>query len=200
VIQLYRPGTSPVHRLPGTVRLVLFAVLALAASVLPPHPGTAAAMLGASAALFLVARLPPVFLLGEIWRLRGLVLVVAVAMGVFVSPVAAWTTTARVVSLLLLASLLTATTRISELVAVLRRLLGPVRRVGMDPDAVALAISLSITMIPVVSGFAAQVGEAQRARGLRIGLRGVVPILVRTLRHADVVGDALIARGLVGAR
>lgn len=188
------------HLMPATVKLAIFVVLTIGASLLPRHPAAAAGMLGTAVALFLAARLPVAFLAAEVWRLRGLILVLLLIVGVFVSPLAAATTTARVVAILLLASLLTATTRMSDLVAVLHRMLGPLRRFGVDPDAVALAISLSLTMIPVISGFAAQIGDAQRARGLRPGIRGTVPLLVRTLRHADIVGDALVARGLVGVR
>lgn len=200
MIQLYRPGVSRLHALPAGAKLVAFAAFALTASLLPSRPGVAAGTLGVVVALFLAARLPLSFLAAELWRLRGVVLALALIVGIVIGPIVAWTTTARVVAILLLASLLTATTRMSDLVVVLHRMLVQARRFGIDPDAVALAISLSITMIPVISGFATQIGEAQRARGLRSGLRGTVPLLVRTLRHADVVGDALAARGLVGAR
>ena len=76
-------------------------------------------------------------------------------------------------------------------------MLRPLHRLGVDADAVAMTISLTLTMIPVVAGFARAVREAQRARGVRPGLRTTVPLMVRTLRHADEVGDALAARGLV---
>ncbi|WP_244631906.1 energy-coupling factor transporter transmembrane protein EcfT [Microbacterium sp. Se63.02b] len=84
----------------------------------------------------------------------------------------------------------------SDLLAVLHRLLRPLRRFGRDPDAVALTISLTITTVPVIAGFAHRVREAERARDVRLGVRTVVPVLVMALRHADDVGDALAARGM----
>ena len=63
-------------------------------------------------------------------------------------------------------------------------------------QAVALVLSLALTMVPVVGGFVRSVREAQDARGVRLGLRTALPILVRTMRHADEVGEALAARGL----
>lgn len=195
MIPLYRPGTSIVHRAPAGVKLIALVIAALLLSLLPQTSGSITAGLLVVCALYVLARLPLRVLAGELWRLRWLVLVLASTVGVFLGPEHAWITTGRVVALLLVAALLTLTTRMTDLLAVLRRTLRPFGRIGVDVDSVAFAISLTITMIPVVAGFAEQVREAQRARGARLGLRWAVPLLVRTLRHADDVGDALIARG-----
>lgn len=196
MIQLYRPGTSIVHRMPAGAKLLLLAVSALALSLYPHNVWSIAGTLIAVCALYVVARLPIAVLGREFWRLRWLIAVLAIAMTVFVSPLAAWITTARVVSLLLLAGLLTLTTRMADLLAVLHRMVSPLRRIGIDADAVAMTISLTITMIPVCAGFADRVREAQQARGVRLGVRAIVPLLVMSLKHADEVGDALVARGL----
>lgn len=198
MIQLYVPGTSVVHRLGAGAKLLALAVAALVLSLVSPDPwGIAAALAGVSA-LYLLARLPLRVLAAEIWRLRWLVVVLGGALLVFVGPLAAWISTGRVVTIVLLASLLTLTTRMGDLIDVLRRLIAPARRFGVDPESVTMTIALTITMIPVVAGFASQVREAQRARGAaRSELHGVVPLMVRTLRHADDVADALAARGAV---
>lgn len=195
MIQLYVPGTSIVHRLGAGTKLAILAVAALALSVAPPNPWAVAAALAGVGGLYALARLPWRVLVGEAWRLRWLVIVLGGVLLVFAGPLAAWTSTGRVIALVLLASLLTLTTRMGEVMDVLRRLIAPARRVGIDPESVTMSIALTVTMIPVVAGFAAQVREAQRARGVRSGLRGMVPLMVRTLRHADEVGDALAARG-----
>ncbi|HZU93757.1 MAG TPA: energy-coupling factor transporter transmembrane component T, partial [Microbacterium sp.] len=195
MIQLYVPGASIVHRLGAGTKLAILAVAALALSVAPPNSWAVAAALTVVGGLFALARLPWRVLVREAWRLRWLVIVLGGVLLVFAGPLAAWTSTGRVIALVLLASLLTLTTRMGEVMDVLRRLLAPARRVGIDPESVTMTIALTVTMIPVVAGFAAQVREAQRARGVRSGLRGMVPLMVRTLRHADEVGDALAARG-----
>ncbi|MDR2997354.1 MAG: energy-coupling factor transporter transmembrane protein EcfT, partial [Microbacterium sp.] len=97
----------------------------------------------------------------------------------------------------LLADLVTRTTRMGDLLAVLDRVLRPFRRVGVDPQTVALTISLAIAMVPVIAGLTEQVRDAQRARGVRLGIRAALPLLVLTMKHADEVGDALVARGVV---
>ena len=197
MIQSYRPGASIIHRMPAGLKLAFFAALALVSSAYPHDGSSISVSLLVVCMLYLVAALPAKVLLVEMWRLRWLVLVLGSALWIFVSPLTAWISTARVASLLLLAALLTITTRMGDLLAVLHRMLRPLRRLGVDADAIAMTISLTLTMVPVVAGFAHAIGEAQRARGIRLGLRAAVPLMVRTLRHADEVGDALTARGLV---
>ena len=77
------------------------------------------------------------------------------------------------------------------------RVLRPLRRVGVDPDRVGLLLALSIRSVPVVVGIAEEVRDAQRARGLRGSPRAyAVPLVIRSLRHADALGEALAARGV----
>lgn len=196
MIQLYRPGSSLVHRAPAGLKLALLAAVALLLSLVPLTAVSVAVALVCACALFLLARFSPRIVIEELWRMRWLVLVLGVALAVFVSPLTAWISTGRVVTILLTASLLTLTTRMSDLLAVLHRLLSPLRRLGVDADAVAMTLSLTLTMIPVVAGFADRVRDAQRARGVKLGVRAAVPLLVIALRHADDVGDALAARGI----
>jgi biotin transport system permease protein len=57
-------------------------------------------------------------------------------------------------------------------------------------------MALGIRCVPVVVGLARQVREAQLARGLGASPRAfAVPLIVRSLRHADTLGEALVARG-----
>lgn len=196
MIQLYRPGASILHRAPAGLKLALLASGALLLSLVPLDALSTGVALGTVCASFLLAGLSPRVIGQELWRMRWLVLLLALALALLVSPVTAWINTGRVVTILLAASLLTLTTRMSALLDVLHRLLAPLRRLGVDADAVAMTLALTLTMIPVVAGFAQRVGEAQRARGVRLGVRAAVPLLVLTLRHADDVGDALVARGI----
>ncbi|MCK2036977.1 hypothetical protein KZC51_12625 [Microbacterium sp. SSW1-49] len=196
MIQLYRPGAGIVHRMPAGVKLVVLATSALLLSLLPQTAATIGVVLVAVVVLYLIAGFGVRVIAAELWRLRWLALVLGVALAVFFSPLTAWISTGRVMALLLLASLLTLTTRMADLLDVLHRVLRPARRFGVDTDAVAMTLSLTITMIPVVAGFADQVRDAQRARGVRLGVRVAVPLLVRALRHADGVSDALVARGI----
>ena len=95
------------------------------------------------------------------------------------------------------AALVTLTTRTSALVAVIVAVCRPLRVVGVDADRVGLVIALAIRAVPIVAGFASEIRDAQRARGARPDPRVyAAPLIVRSLRHADAVGEALAARGL----
>ena len=90
-----------------------------------------------------------------------------------------------------------ATTRRPPGGKVLLRLLQPLRRIGVPTERLALLISLSVRSVSVIAALAAEVRDAQRARGLQASPRAfAVPLLVSSLRHAEALGEALVARGL----
>ncbi|WP_300267071.1 energy-coupling factor transporter transmembrane protein EcfT [Microbacterium sp.] len=196
MISLYRPGTSIVHRLSAAVKLTGLAVIALVLSLYPHDAISIAVALGIVAVMFVIARVPRREFCRQLWQLRVLIIVLAVFLAIFVSPLAAWINTGRVVAIVLLAGLLTLTTRMSDLLGVINLLLLPLRRFGVNPAGVSMAISLCITMVPVIAAQAARIREAQQARDVRLGIGVVVPLLVMALRHADDVGDAMTARGM----
>jgi biotin transport system permease protein len=193
---LYRPGSSMVHRLPAGVKL-LFLVVVAAVSVLIRHPWQVAAALAAVLCLYLVAELSPRVLWAQVRPLWWLV----VLLGAFHVLVNGWGRAVVVlgvlVTLVLIAALVTLTTRTTDLIEVVVRLLRPLAVLGVDPERVGLLLSLGIRSVPVVVGLAAEVREAQLARGLGASPRAfAVPLVVRALRHADALGEALAARGL----
>lgn len=97
--------------------------------------------------------------------------------------------------MILLGSLVTLTTRTSELLATLERATLPLARVGVNPAKVSLAISLTLRFIPVVVQTVRDVQDAQRARGIeKNAVALAVPVIIRTLKMADDVADAIDAR------
>lgn len=196
MIALYVPGRSPLHRLGAGWKLASLAALTLGVALAPRTPAFAVAGLAVALAGFCVARLRPRILLAQLWSLRWILLFMVVTQLLFLTPADALVNTLRVSAVLLLAGLLTLTTPATALLEALQRALAPLRRLGVDPLRVGIVLSLALTAIPVVERFAAEVRDAQRARGVRLGPRAIVPLLVMSLRHADEVGDALSARGL----
>jgi biotin transport system permease protein len=99
--------------------------------------------------------------------------------------------------LVLLAALVTLTTRTTDMIDAVVAGLGPLRRVGVNPERLGLLLALGIRSVPVVVGLGEEVRDAQRARGLTASPRAfAVPLIVRALRHADGLGEALVARGV----
>lgn len=190
------PGHSVLHRLPAGLKLLLLAAGAVL-SIFLDRPWQVGALVLATLALFVVARLP----LRSVWvQLRPLAVLLLV-LAAFQVLVNGWGTAAVVVgalvALVLLAGLVSMTTRTTDLVDVVVRLCRPLRRVGVDPERVGLLMALGIRSVPVVAGLAREVRDAQLARGLASSPTAfAVPLVVRSLRHADRLGEALVARGV----
>lgn len=193
---LYRPGSSPLHRLAPGIK-VAGLVAAGAGSVLVDEPWQVIAASLLVALGFLTARVPARVAARQARPLLWVLLLV----GGFHVVVNGWDR-AVVVSgvllmLVLLAALVTLTTRTGDLVDVLVRVLGPLRRVGLDPQRIGLLLTLGIRSVFVVAQIAEEVRDAQRARGLTASPRAyAVPLIIRSLRHADELGEALVARGV----
>ena len=79
--------------------------------------------------------------------------------------------------------------------------LRPLRRAGVDPERVALVLALAVRTVPVLVGIGAEVQQARAARGAERSVRAfAVPFVIRSLRHADRLGEALEARGVDDSR
>ena len=192
---LYRPGSSPLHRLAAGAKLLAM-LAAGAGSVLLDRAWQVGAALAVVLLLYRVAGLTVRTALRQV---RPLVWVVGFV-AVFHLVVSGWERAVVFVgvitSLVLLAALVTLTTRTTDMVDAIVRGLGPLRRLGVQPERVGLLIALGIRSVPVVVALAEEVRDAQRARGLTASPRAfAVPLIVRSLRHADALGDALVARG-----
>lgn len=195
---LYRPGSSMLHRMPAGAKLLMLAVLALGLSLLPVSWATAGTCLGLLLVVPMLGGQSPRRLLRD---LRGLVLLVVFLVGtqlLFNGVQEAASNTARVVCVLVLAQTLTRTTPVPAMVETVERGLSPLRRLGLRPERVSLAMALAMTSIGQIAAFFDQVRDAQRSRGVRLmPWSWFMPLLVLSLRHADQVGDALQARGIV---
>ena len=196
VLGVYRPGRSVVHRTSAGWKLLVL-LLAGVASVFVDEPWAVAGGAALVALGYAVAGLGPRATLRQVRPLLWVLLVVA-GFHLFVS---GWERAVVVVGVLallvLLAGLVTLTTPTQDLLDVIVRVLGPLRRLGVDPDRVGLLLALSLRSVPMVVGLAEEVRDAQRARGLGASPRAfAVPLVIRALRHADALGEALVARGV----
>jgi biotin transport system permease protein len=193
---LYRPGTSVLHRTPAGVKLAVM-VLAGIGSVLLDEVWQVGVALAGVLTAYAVARIPLGIALAQ---LRPLVWIAGAA-AVFHVVVSGWQRAVVVLGVLavlvLLAALVTLTTRTTAMVDAIVGVCRPLRRLGVDPERVGLLLALGVRSVPVVVGLAEEVREAQLARGLTASPRAfAVPLIVRSLRHADALGEALVARGV----
>lgn len=192
----YRPGRSPLHRVPAGPKLGLLAAYG-ATAVWLRGPVSAAVLLVVSVALTLVAGMPVRRTLRQV---RGL-LVLAVVVGAFQTWQRGWPVAVHVVgdllALVLAALVFTATTPVDDVLTAVERGLRPFRRLGVRPERVALAFSLVLRAVPGILETARETRAAAKARGLERSPRALlVPLAVRTVGRAYETGDALAARGL----
>lgn len=104
----------------------------------------------------------------------------------------------RMVTAVMLANLVTMTTRLSDMIDVLTYAARPLRPV-LNPATLALAIALTIRFIPTLSDRVGQIGLAWRARSPRSpGWRILTPATLAALDDAEQVAESLRARGGAG--
>lgn len=192
----YLARSSPLHRLPAGAKLFALAVGCTCLLAVREPVGVGVAVV-AVAGLYAAGRIPPRQAWAQVRPLRWLVVLILVVQLLITDWATATSLTARVVLAVALAGLVTLTTRTGDLMTALERALGPLRRCGVDPARVSLVMSLAIRSVPVVAGIAQRVRDAQRARGQERSVRAfAVPLVVGVLRYADMLGEALHARGL----
>lgn len=195
-LAVYVPRDSVVHRLPAGTKLLLLVPAAIGVLALS-QPWQVVVALAVIALLYAAARIPWRTTLEQVRPLLWFLL----ALGLFQLAVAGWQRAAVVVGamlgLVLLATLVSLTTRTTAMVDVVVRWLRPLRPVGVDPERVGLLVALGIRSVAVIIELAREVRQAQLARGASSSpLAFIVPLVVRTLRHADRLADALVARGV----
>lgn len=102
----------------------------------------------------------------------------------------------RLMAAVALANLVALTTRLEDMLALIERGFGPLRRLGVNPRWPALAMALVIRFVPVLLDKAGLLMQAWRARSpRRVGARIVLPLALAALDDADHVAEALRARG-----
>jgi biotin transport system permease protein len=192
----YRPGDTWLHRLtPGPKLLGL-----LVASIVLVWLDSPAAALTALAVALGLAAWSGMGLRMTLLTLRG-VLVVAALLAAWQVWQNGWEravdSVGDLLALVLLASVLTATTSVDDMLDTITRALGPLRPLGADPERVALAFSLMIRAIPTTLEIAERTRDAAVARGLQRDPRArLTPLVIRVVAHARATGEALQARGI----
>ena len=187
---IYRPGDSVLHRVPAGAKLLALALLAIWVGI----GGWREALAGGVAvgAGWTMARLAAADALAALRGFAVLAAIIFIAQALLLSPNAAALIVAKLAILVLGATLVSMTTKVADMLAVLDRVLAPLKVVGISPEQASFLIVLAIRFIPAISRIAAEVREAQRARGLeRQPFAAAVPIMIRT----DAVSEALAARG-----
>jgi len=195
----YVPGSTPLHRAPAWVTLLgLLAVTVVVTLVRSVWLG--GAVTAAAVGLAWWTGTTPPRLVRSLW----VVLVGLVPLAALGWWQRGWQHGTEVAldlaAVIVLAVVATSTTPADRLVDGLVRALRPLRRLGVSPERVALAVSLMLRTIPSLLTTMTDVRDAAVARGLERDPRAyLVPFAVRAVGRARATGDALAARGLADA-
>lgn len=197
VLTGYVVGNTLLHRLPAGLKL--FALTAgSAAAILFRSPLSTTLCLALTCALIALAG----FRSREIGKVLAGFLLIGILLFVFsVLQNGFWEGYAVVgtlLSLLFWAVAVVRTTKTEAMLDVFVRVLRPLRFLGVNPEKVAFAFSLTIRMIPEIFRIERQTREASRARGLERSVRArTFPLIIRTVAYSLATGEAIAARGIL---
>ena len=105
----------------------------------------------------------------------------------------------RMATAVMFANLVTMTTRLDDMIAVITQLAAPLAVVGLPPRRLAMALALAIRFVPELMQSADRLGTAWRARSARRPMhRLLAPLTLSAIDTADHVAEALRARGGAG--
>ena len=194
---VYVPGTTIVHRVNPSIKFVSLIVFIIASTIWAHTLTHAGICLAAPLLLLAVAKIPPKIVWGQLWPPLPFLLF----LGAFNWWQQGWEK-ALVVTLVIMSSIgmaavLTLTTTVAEMLEALEKALGPTARFGVPVESISLAISLTIRLIPLQFATVGEVLDARKARGADFSITAFgAPVMIRSIRRARVIGDALLARGV----
>ncbi|MCU1542793.1 MAG: cobalt transporter permease [Microbacteriaceae bacterium] len=196
MISIYRPGTSSLHRLSAGPKILFFAILTLIMGLSLTSLPMLAIALVVVVGLYVLAGFGLTGFARQALALRWVLLAMLIPQLVFLPIETAAINSSRVLLVILACTLLSMTTRVPALLEACERGLTPLWRFGVDPRRIGLVLALTLTTIPTIVRFGMDIRDAQRARGITPWPHTfVVPLLVASLRHADHLAEALVARG-----
>ncbi|MTD91331.1 MULTISPECIES: energy-coupling factor transporter transmembrane protein EcfT [Corynebacterium] len=193
----YVDADTIIHRIPAAVKFLVLIGFILVTSLAVHTLPWAAASLFLPLVLFPVARIPFRVALGQL--VPPLYLLVALAAFQWwqkdlLSAAIMFLTIYAAISA---AVLLTLTTKVSEMMDSLDRALAPLGRLGVPVENITLAMSLTIRLLPLMLGTVVEVLDARKARGATASLTAFgTPVIIRSIRRARAMGEALQARGV----
>lgn len=193
---VYVNRKSPLHRAPAGGKLLAIVAFIAVIAMVTSTPWQALAGAAVVALAYLVARVPPRTAWGQLWPTLPIFAFLGAVLWWQSGLEAAATTVIMLATSVMAGCLLTLTTPAMELLDSLELGLRPLRRVGVPAERISLAISLTLRLIPLQLAAINEAAEARKARGAEGSLRAlVVPVMVRALRRAENMAEALWARG-----
>jgi len=195
MISLYLAQKSWLHRLPAGVKLLSLAVISL---LLYPveQPAILLGLLAVTLLAYVSLGSAALHQLLALKVLLPLFSLIFLLQWWSIGLAAAATLVMRMLTLILLANLITLTTRMDDMMDAVMPLFSPLRLLGIDTRRIAFAVTLLIRFIPVLMAVVSHLLDAWKARGGGRKLwRLAIPLTIQSIRLSDNVAEALAARG-----
>lgn len=195
---VYVPGNTFLHRAHPTLKFCVLVAFILFATIWPSTPWQSMALMVVAMALYPLAHVP----IEVAWHQLVPLLPILAFLGAFSwwqnGAERALTLLISLLATIAAANLLTLTTTVEELLDALDRSLAPLTRIGVPAELISLTIALTIRLIPLMLATANEVLDARKARGVGFSLSAFgIPLVIRSVRRAKMIGEALMARGAV---
>lgn len=209
----YIPRRSPIHGADARVKLLLLLAYSVSLFFLDTWAGMALAAVALLAAIA-ASRLPARAFLAPLVAVYFIV-IVTVALNAFAYNDGAMGFSAanlnrglllgaRILLLAWASLLVTYSTTSTQLMDAFSSFLAPLKKLGVPADDIALALSLAVRFIPLISEQLDQVRRAQLSRGaafdggplqaIRAWVGALVPVLVGLFRRGETLALAMEAR------
>jgi len=194
MISLYISNITWAHRIPAWIKLSGLALASVL--VLPLRDGS----LLLAACFFVVLAYLSLGRPGRVRFLRlGMLLPLILGLGLFQGLVMSWDaaliSVTRILLMVMLADLVTATTPMQDMIRVVLPLFKPLKALGVNPGALALSVALVIRFIPVLSAQWSAQSDAWRSRaGRRPGFKLIIPFIHQALKRTDQIAEAIASR------
>lgn len=194
---VYVNADTPIHRTPAPWKFAFLLAFIIGTSLGAKTIPVAAACVALMAVGYVVARIPWRTAVGQLWP--PLLILIPLAGFQY------WQRGGQQAAVMLLtvyaglmaAMLLTLTSTVAEMMQSLQRALAPLDRIGVPSELIALAMSLTIRLIPLMLQTVGEVLEARQARGAGFSVTAfATPVIIRSIRRARALGEALAARGV----
>lgn len=194
---VYHPGTSTIHRLDPRWKFAFLLSFIIITTIVVNSPLVAGMLVAGVAVMFALARIPLRLALSQLWPPLPFLLMIFAFQWWQVGFEPALRSLLLIYAAIMLACLTTLTSTLEAMMEAMEKVLTPFARYGLPVETIVLAMSLTIRLLPLMLAAVQQVLDARKARGVGFSLSAfATPVLIRSIRRAEMIGDALIARGV----
>ncbi|AMO90144.1 cobalt transport family protein [Corynebacterium simulans] len=193
----YVDADTFIHRLPAWVKFVVLIAFIISTTIFAKTIPVAVGCAVVALAVYPLARIPARVAWNQLYPPLYLLVALAALQWWQQDLETAVTTFFSIYAAIVAAVLLTLTTKVSEMMESFEKALAPLGKLGLPVENISLAMSLTIRLLPLMLGTVQEVMDARKARGAGTSLLAFgTPVVIRSIRRARAMGEALQARGV----